>query len=147
MLSFISRCIIYYNPPIRSTWRRAWFQKEGRYASQNAQSTEAIDMNTRPLAPLSLGDKVFLQNQRGSHPKKWDKSGTVVELDNYEQYWVKVDGEGPTDAVPPPSSTPPATPADIRPHVPAEPPASVRPRRQPKPCRHYVPETGKWQEH
>ena len=38
-------------------------------------STEALDMHARSLAPLSLGDKVFLQNQRGSHPKKWDKSG------------------------------------------------------------------------
>ena len=56
-------------------------------------------------------------------------------------------GEGPTDAAPPSSSsTPPAIPAEIPPPVPAEPPASVRPRRQPKPCRHYVPETGKWQE-
>ena len=57
--------------------------------------------------------------------------------------WI---GEGPTDAAPPSSSTPPATPAEIPPPVPAEPPGSVRPRRQPKPCRHYVPETGKWQE-
>ena len=203
-------------------------------------STEALDMHARSLAPLSLGDKVFLQNQRGSHPKKWDKSGTVVELGNYDQYWVNVDGsgrltlrnrrflrkfvppsltigdplshshqpyglatrdslpptrsespqmttslpqveqqqkdglstptkrlpppsvqhtyavfvpvpdwigEGPTDAAPPSSSSPPpAIPAEIPLPVPAEPPASVRPRRQPKPCRHYVPETGKWQE-
>ena len=58
------------------------------------RSTEALDMHARPLAPLSLGDKVFLQNQRGSHPKKWDNSGTVVELGNYDQYWVKVDGPG-----------------------------------------------------
>ena len=57
--------------------------------------------------------------------------------------WI---GEGPTDAAPPSSSTPPATPAEIPPPVPAESPASVRPRRQPKPCPHYVPETGKWQE-
>ena len=56
--------------------------------------TEALDMHTRLLAPLSLGDKVFLQNQRGSHPKKWDKSGTVAELGNYDQYRVKVDGSG-----------------------------------------------------
>ena len=32
------------------------------------RSTEALDMHARSLAPLSLGDKVFLQNQRGSHP-------------------------------------------------------------------------------
>ena len=57
-------------------------------------STEALDMHTRPLPPLSLGDKVILQNQRGSHPKKWDKSGIVVELGNYHQNWEKVDGSG-----------------------------------------------------
>ena len=57
------------------------------------RSTEALDMHTRALAHLSLGDKV-LQPQRGSYPKKWDKSGTVVELGNYHQYWVKVDGSG-----------------------------------------------------
>ena len=56
------------------------------------RSTESLDMHTRPLAPLSLGDKVFLRNQRGSHPKKWDKSGTVVTLGNYDQYWVKMGG-------------------------------------------------------
>ena len=54
--------------------------------------------------------------------------------------------EGPTDAVLPPSSSPSATLAEIPPPVPAEPPASVRPSRQLKSCRHYVPETGKWQE-
>ena len=51
-------------------------------------------MHTRSLAPLSLGDNVFVQNQRGSHPNKWDKSGIVVELGNYDQYWVKIDGSG-----------------------------------------------------
>ena len=58
------------------------------------RSTESLDMHARSLTPLSLGDKVFLQNERGSHPKKWDKSGTVVELGNYDQYWVKVNGSG-----------------------------------------------------
>ena len=237
--SFVSRCIKYNNPSIRPTWREAWSQTEDAMRARMPRSTEALDMHTKPLAPLSLGDKVFLQNQRGSHPKKWDKSGTVVELGNYDQYWVKVDGSGrlslrnrhflrkfvplsvtvgdplshsrqsyglatravllptsskspqlttsppqleqqqrdglptptkrppppsvqptdamfvpvpdwigeePTDAVPPSPSTPPATPAEIRPPIPAEPPASARPRRQPKACRHYVPETEKWQE-
>ena len=235
--SFTSRCIKYNNPSIRPTWRETWSQKEDAMRTRMPRSTEALDMHARSLAPLSLGDKVFLQNQRGSHPKKWDKYGTVVELGNYDQYWVKVDGSGrltlrnrrflrkfvppsltirdplshshqpyglatrdslpptrsespqmttslpqveqqqkdglstptkrlpppsvqPTDAVfvpvpywigegpaaPPSSSTPPATAAEIPPPVPAEPPASVRPRRQHKPCRHYVPETGKWQE-
>ena len=92
--SFTSRCIKYNNPSIRPTWREAWSQKEDAMRTRMPRSTEALDMHARSLAPLSLGDKVFLQNQRGSHPKKWDKSGTVVELGNYDQYWVKVDGSG-----------------------------------------------------
>ena len=44
------------------------------------RSTKVLDMHTRPLAPLLLGDKVFLH-----------KPATVVELGNYDQY-VKVDG-------------------------------------------------------
>ena len=58
------------------------------------RSTEALDMHTGLLALLSLGDKVFLQNQRGSHPNKWDTSCTVVELGNYDQYWVNVADSG-----------------------------------------------------
>ena len=92
--SFTSRCIKCNNPSIRPTWREAWSQKEDAMRTRMPRSTEALDLHARSLAPLSLGDKVFLQNQRGSHPKKWDKSGTVVELGNYDQYWVKVDGSG-----------------------------------------------------
>ena len=92
--SFISRCIKYNNPSIRPTWREAWSQKEDVMRTRMPRSTEALDTYTRPLAPLSFGDKVFLQNERGSHPKKWDKSGTVVELGNYDQFWVKLDGSG-----------------------------------------------------
>ena len=58
------------------------------------RSTEGPDIHTRPLAPLSLGEKLFLQTQRGSHHKKWDESGTVVELCNYDQYGMKVNGSG-----------------------------------------------------
>ena len=69
-------------------------KRRGAMRTKMPRSTGALDMHTRPLAPLSLGDKVFQQNQRGSYPRKWDKSCTVVELGNYNQYWVKVDGSG-----------------------------------------------------
>ena len=92
--SFISRCINYNNPSIHPTWRDAWSQKEDAMRTRIPRCTEALDMHIRLLAPLSIGDKVFLQNQRGSHPKKLDKSGTVAELGNYDQYRVKVDGSG-----------------------------------------------------
>ena len=92
--SFISRSIKNSNQSIRHTWREALSQKEDAMRARMPRSTEALDMHTRLLAHLSLGDKVFLQNQRGSHPNKWDKSGTVVELGNYDQYLVNVAGSG-----------------------------------------------------
>ena len=45
-------------------------------------------------APLSIGERVFLQNQQGNHPTKWDRSGTVMESTGHDQYRVKVDGSG-----------------------------------------------------
>ena len=39
-------------------------------------------------------DHVMIQNQTGPFPNKWGKSGVVVELKDYHQYVVKVDGSG-----------------------------------------------------
>ena len=35
-----------------------------------------------------------IQNQRGNDPKRWNKSGKIVEKLDYDQYLVKVDGGG-----------------------------------------------------
>ncbi|KXJ23386.1 Retrovirus-related Pol polyprotein from transposon opus [Exaiptasia diaphana] len=48
----------------------------------------------RQLHPLATGDREFLQNQRGPHPNKWDRSGLVVESAGNDQYRVKIDGSG-----------------------------------------------------
>ena len=37
---------------------------------------------------------MFIQNQTGPHPNKWDKSGFIVEVRGNDQYLVKVDGTG-----------------------------------------------------
>ena len=68
--SQITQISVSINPSIRPTWREAWSRKEDAMRTRMPCSTEALDMHARSLAPLSLGDKVFLQNQRGSHPKK-----------------------------------------------------------------------------
>merc|ERR1712030_166559 len=49
-------------------------------------------MRTRPLAPLKVGDSVFIQNQEGNYPRRWDKRGQVVKVKGYDQYIVRVDG-------------------------------------------------------
>ena len=92
--SFVSRQNKFTNPSIRTTWREAWALKEDAMKARMPRSLEALNAHARPLAPLSLGNRVFLQNQHGPHPTKWDKSGTVVELRDHDQYWVKVDGSG-----------------------------------------------------
>ena len=41
-----------------------------------------------------MGDTVAVQNQTGRFPKKWDKTGTVVENQDYDKVLVKLDGSG-----------------------------------------------------
>ena len=57
---------------------------------------ERWTQNTRQLPPLSVGQKVFIQNQRGARKlaKRWDRTGTVVEDKNHDKYSVEVDGSG-----------------------------------------------------
>ena len=37
-----------------------------------------------------------VQNQVGPHPTKWDKTGVVVEVKQFDQYVIKIDGSGRT---------------------------------------------------
>ena len=37
---------------------------------------------------------VLIQNQHGNNPKRWSKSGKIVERLEFNQYLVKVDGGG-----------------------------------------------------
>ena len=46
------------------------------------------------MSQLQPGDSVVIQNQNGRFPKKWDKSGNVVEVRGHDQYVVKVAGSG-----------------------------------------------------
>ena len=44
------------------------------------------------MPPLSVGDKVLVQNQTGRAPNKWDKSGVIVECKPHNQLNVMMDG-------------------------------------------------------
>ena len=50
--------------------------------------------HTRSLPPLSMGDHIRVQNQIGNHPTRWDKTGVVIEVRQYHQYVIRVDGSG-----------------------------------------------------
>ena len=49
---------------------------------------------SKPLTPLDVGTCVQVQNQRGNAPNKWDHSGTIVEVLEFNSYLVKIDGTG-----------------------------------------------------
>ena len=93
-LSFVNRLEKFSNPHILPTWRQAWSAKEDALRARYIRTTESLLKHSRPLRPLLLGEKVFLQNQHGSSPTKWDRSGIVVEALSHDQYRIKVDGSG-----------------------------------------------------
>ena len=50
--------------------------------------------HTKKQPTLKVEDHVRIQNQIGNNPKKWDKTGIVIEVRQYDQYVIRVDGSG-----------------------------------------------------
>ena len=92
--SFVNRLEKFSNPAIRPLWRNAWSLKESALRTRFIKTSEKLSKHTRLLPPLQVGDRCFIQNQTGSKPKRWDKSGLVLEVLNHNQYKLKVDGSG-----------------------------------------------------
>jgi len=84
----------FFDHNIRPLWRDAWASKEDALRTRYARTYEALGEHSRPLPPLQPGDRVYLQNQVGNFPKKWDRSGTILESRDHDQYVIKVDGTG-----------------------------------------------------
>ncbi|PFX11472.1 hypothetical protein AWC38_SpisGene24780 [Stylophora pistillata] len=59
-----------------------------------SRTTESLREHTQHLRPVSTRERVFLQNQQGQHPNKWDRSGVVLEGKGQDLYTVKVYGSG-----------------------------------------------------
>ena len=68
--------------------------REQALAKRHSLEHEKWTQHTRALSPLSVGDHVYLQNLTGNHPKRWERTGTVVEVRQFHQYVIKVDGSG-----------------------------------------------------
>ena len=92
--SFMNSCPKFKNPAIQPLWRDAWVAKENALRTRYARSVERLNSHVRQLPQLNTGDKVFIQNQNGPHPTKWDRSGVVLENLGHDQYRVKVHGSG-----------------------------------------------------
>ena len=93
-MSFVNRLEKYSNPNVRQIWRDAWEEKEAALRTRYHRTAESLASHARPLQPLLAGDRCYVQNQAGNYPKRWDRSGTVVEVLDHDSYVVKVDGSG-----------------------------------------------------
>ena len=77
-----------------STWVETLAHRERALAKRHAREHEKWSEHTRTLPALSVGDRVYLQNLIGNHPRRWERTGTVVEVRQFHQYVIKVDGSG-----------------------------------------------------
>ena len=76
------------------TWKETLQAREEALRIRHMKVSENLSEHTRCLPPLKVGDRVRLQNQTGPNPTKWGRTGLVVEVRQFDQYVVRVDGSG-----------------------------------------------------
>ena len=81
-----------YRP--HNTWKETLLAREEALRNRHMKAAERWSEHTKRLPPLKVGDTVRIQNQTGPFPIKWDKTGRVVEVRQFDQYVVRVDGSG-----------------------------------------------------
>ena len=83
-----------YRP--NNIWTDTLTAREEALRNRHMRTQEKLSEHTRRLPPLKVGDHVRIQNQTGPYPLKWDKTGIVIEVRQYDQYMVKIDGSNRT---------------------------------------------------
>ena len=78
----------------REEWRLLQEDRERALAKRAVRSEERWSRDSRTLPALQVGDQVRLQNQVGERSTRWDKTGEVIEVKDYDQYLVLVHGSG-----------------------------------------------------
>ena len=92
--SFINRLDKFSNKAIKPVWREAWSAKESALRTRFVKTSEKLNEHSRKLEKINIGDHCFVQNQTGNYPKRWDRTGVIVEVNPHDQYTVKIDGSG-----------------------------------------------------
>ena len=81
-----------YEP--RQEWGLVREYRERAMARRLDKDGARLEKYTKKQKVIPIGDTVAVQNQTGRFPKKWDKTGTVVENNEYDKVLVKLDGSG-----------------------------------------------------
>ena len=74
------------------TWIDALDKREEALRNRHQRLQEVWSEHSKALPPLKVGDHVRVQNQVGLTPRRWDKTGTITEVRQFDQYIVKMDG-------------------------------------------------------
>lgn len=76
------------------TWKETAVNREEALRERHNREIEALSPHTKKLPQLKVGDTVWVQNQTGNSPKKWDRSGLIIEVRQNDQYAIKMHGSG-----------------------------------------------------
>jgi hypothetical protein len=77
-------------------WREILDKRELALARRHDHRKKELSEHTKVLGPLTAGQVVLVQNQTGNKPKRWDRTGLVVEVKPHDKYTIKMDGSGQT---------------------------------------------------
>ena len=69
-------------------------KREDSFLKRHYLKAENLERGAKLLKDLKTGDHVYIQEQHGSSPRKWSKSGVVVEVMGHDSFLVKIDGSG-----------------------------------------------------
>ncbi|CAG2237462.1 unnamed protein product [Mytilus edulis] len=81
-----------YKP--HDTWRDTLSKREEALRHRHMKVAEKLCEHTKQLPPLTLTIGVRIQNQIGANSLQWDKTGQVIEVRQFNQYVIQVDGSG-----------------------------------------------------
>ena len=80
--------------PTHNIWRESLQLREEVLRLRHMRHQEKRSEHTKTLPQLQVGDRVWIQNQTGPHPNKWDRTGIVIKVRQFHQYLIRIDGSG-----------------------------------------------------
>lgn len=81
-----------YSP--HQTWKELLDHTNKALAKRHNAGKEQWSEHVRDLPQLKVGNHVYVQNQVGNNPRRWERTGVVVEVRQHDQYSIKMDGSG-----------------------------------------------------
>ena len=78
----------------RKEWQELATKREECFLKRHYSKVEDLTRGSKQLLTLIPGDNVYVQDQHGKTPTRWNKSGTILEALPHDSYLVKIDGSG-----------------------------------------------------